>query len=297
MKKIFTLVFSLLCIHCAFAQADDQKSPLLVIAIATPETIELGESVTLQANVLGGTGNYTYEWTPAETISDPAAAVTTATPIVAVDIIYTVTVNDGESTASSTVTVTVTEPQTVICPIPRQFDAHNLGDDGRLGARLDWYAANYEYPLDRFEIYRSSGTPNFELVKRIVNTPSITYYQVVDNVSRPGYYVYRIKAYYQNDCWSNYAEADVEIYNEDAVDENSVENVAVYPNPSSGMVNIKAEMMKKVTVCNVIGQIVLMQDVDNDEVVIDMRSFENGTYIISVMTEDGVVVRSVNVLK
>ena len=45
------------------------------------------------------------------------------------------------------------------------------------------------------------------------------------------------------------------------------------------------------------GQIVMSQDVDNNEVMIDMSAFENGMYLVNIMTEQGNVVKTLNVLK
>lgn len=272
-------------------------TPLLVIAVANPMEIVLGESTTLTANVTGGSGTYTYEWTPAESIADPTAATTTATPTEVGSIIYMVTVNDGAQTASADVTVTVLEPQPVECPKPRNFEGECYVDGEEFGAHLSWDRPNYEYTLDRFEISRSESGFDFEVVHRIVNTPSITHYEVYDRVDLPGHYAYRIVAFYQNDCQSDYVQIEVEVTDDDAVSENGIVNAALYPNPTSGKVNIAAEAIKNVTVYNMMGQAVLMQDVDNDNVTLDMSAFENGMYLVSIVTENGKVVKTLNVIR
>ena len=63
------------------------------------------------------------------------------------------------------------------------------------------------------------------------------------------------------------------------------------------MVNIKAETMQQVSVYNMMGQLVMTQIVDNDEVVIDMSTFENGMYVVGIMTEKGNIVKILNVLR
>ncbi|MBQ4206309.1 MAG: T9SS type A sorting domain-containing protein, partial [Bacteroidales bacterium] len=158
-------------------------------------------------------------------------------------------------------------------------------------------AADYEYTLDRFEIYRSENGIDFDLVQRIVNTPSLTHYEVVDVVKLPGIYTYRIIAFYQNDCESDYAEIEVEVIGDDNVGETLTANVAMYPNPTFGLVTIKAEAMSQLTVVNVMGQVLMTQAIDNDEVVLDMSSFENGMYLVNIITDNGNVVKVLNVLR
>lgn len=272
-------------------------TPLLVIALAEPDIIELGESVTLTANATGGTGNYSFTWEPNETIADPNAQTTTATPTETGMIVYIVTVDDGLNTAAADVTVMVNEPQPVTCPTPSHFMGHNYYDEGEFGAHLSWERVNYEYTLDRFELYRSDDNLEYKMVKRIVNTPSISHYECDDQVDEPGLYYYRIIAFYQNDCHSDFVQIDVDIYDYTGVDENIAGNVMIYPNPTSGLVSIKAEAMRQVSVVNVMGQVLMTQTVDNDEVTIDMSAFENGMYLVSIKTENGNVVKRLNVIR
>jgi gingipain R len=269
-------------------------TPLLVIAIADPETINLGESTTLTANAVGGNPPYTYSWTPAATIANPTAMTTVANPTETTT--YVVTVSDGTSTASADVTVTVNEPQ-VLCPKPRNFAGVSYWDEGEFGARLSWDKANYEYTLDKFEIERSMNGIEYEVVKRIVNTPSITHYECMDRVDRPGLYFYRITAYYQNDCNSDYIEIEVLVHDYTGVDEDLASDIALYPNPTSGVVNIKAEAMRQITVVNMMGQVVMTQNLDSDEAVLDLSTFNNGMYLVNVMTENGKFVKVLNVIR
>lgn len=59
-----------------------------------------------------------------------------------------------------------------------------------------------------------------------------------------------------------------------------------YPNPSSGLVNIKAaETFTSVSVYNVAGQLLTQQNTDGTEAIIDISSFANGVYFFRVTND------------
>lgn len=73
---------------------------------AAPSSIPAGGSSQLDAGPAGGDGRYTYAWSPAAGLSDPAIRNPIASPNTTTD--YTVTVTDGQGfQASGQVTVTV----------------------------------------------------------------------------------------------------------------------------------------------------------------------------------------------
>lgn len=269
-------------------------TPLIVVANADPEIIKIGESTTLTANISGGTGNYVISWTPDETIANPTSATTTATPTEVGEMVYVVTVTDGQETASANVTIMVNGLDPEPCPEPENFEGAYYYDEGEFGARLSWDRADYQITLDRFEVYRKLPDSEFEVVHRIVNTPSIKHYECIDIVENPGDYVYGIIAFYQNECESILTTCEVIVT---SVDEDLANDIQLYPNPTSGVVNIKAEAMQQITVVNMMGQVVMMQAVDNDEVVIDMSTFDNGMYLFNIITKDGNIVKRLNVLR
>ncbi|MCS6933959.1 MAG: aryl-sulfate sulfotransferase [Chitinophagales bacterium] len=78
---------------------------LSVSATASPQTICAGASVQLDALPSGGSGNYTYTWSSTAGSWSSTSKNPVANP--AANTIYTVTVNDGNSTASASVSVTV----------------------------------------------------------------------------------------------------------------------------------------------------------------------------------------------
>ena len=77
-------------------------------ALASADAYELceGESTTLHAQASGGTTNYTYSWTPANTLNNPNSQNPVATPPVGTTT-YTCAVSDGITNQSVSVTITV----------------------------------------------------------------------------------------------------------------------------------------------------------------------------------------------
>jgi len=70
--------------------------------------IDVGGSTQLQATATGGDGMYTYDWTPIDSLDDPAIADPTAKPVGPTT--YTVNVSDGEGgMASDDVTVYIND--------------------------------------------------------------------------------------------------------------------------------------------------------------------------------------------
>lgn len=81
--------------------------PLEVVAYAANDTILINQTNTLNASATGGTGNYTYSWSPATNLDDPSSQSPVFTATEAGEFTYTVTVSDGNETASTSLTFTV----------------------------------------------------------------------------------------------------------------------------------------------------------------------------------------------
>lgn len=84
-------------------------SAMTVSANAFPASICQGSSSQLQANAGGGTGNFSYSWSPSTGLSATNIANPVATPTQTTT--YNCTVNDGQTTQTVSVTVTVNYPE------------------------------------------------------------------------------------------------------------------------------------------------------------------------------------------
>ena len=108
------------CSSTAQVTVSIEGSGMTATASATPAVLCEGESTTLHANPTGGTGNYTFLWSPANTLSNPNDQNPTATPPVGTTR-YTCQVNDGYTTQNVSVDVIVhpnteSHPVISICP-------------------------------------------------------------------------------------------------------------------------------------------------------------------------------------
>ncbi len=73
------------------------------------ESIHIGETNTLYASASGGSGTYTYSWSPADNLDNPNAQNPVFTATAAGEYLYTVTVSDGSTTATASVGFIVTD--------------------------------------------------------------------------------------------------------------------------------------------------------------------------------------------
>ena len=78
----------------------------------------------------------------------------------------------------------------------------------------------------------------------------------------------------------------------DWIGENA-ESVAVYPNPTTGNVNIMALGITHITVMNTLGQVVYDSNANGNATTLDMSPFEAGIYMVRVTTGSGESVKLV----
>ena len=67
------------------------------------------------------------------------------------------------------------------------------------------------------------------------------------------------------------------------------ETLKVYPNPTTSVLNIQGEGMKSIEVYNTIGQCVVTQEVNGNDIQVNTESLNNGIYFLRVRANDGAV--------
>lgn len=82
-----------------------------------------------------------------------------------------------------------------------------------------------------------------------------------------------------------------------AVGDNAFDNVKIYPNPTNGVLNIKAVAGANIEVFNMLGKCV--RHIDNAEMyhTVDISNLAEGTYFVRVQSDDKVLTRKVNLIK
>jgi PKD repeat protein len=78
-----------------------------------------------------------------------------------------------------------------------------------------------------------------------------------------------------------------------AVDETSISEISVYPNPTSSVINIAAEGMQNITIMDMAGRVVMSKDVNSNFETINAEGFAKANYMVRIATADGVVVKSI----
>ncbi|MCD4745444.1 MAG: T9SS type A sorting domain-containing protein [Bacteroidales bacterium] len=143
--------------YIIFPPVGGSPGPLTVTATANPSEICNGESSQLYALPSGGTGNYSYEWSPQTGLSDPYIYNPIATPTETTT--YTVNVDDGVNIVNADVTVTVYPvPET---PTITQQN-NSLVSSSEIGNQ--WYDSNGLIPGATDQIYYPTHTDDYYVI-------------------------------------------------------------------------------------------------------------------------------------
>lgn len=124
----------------------------VVTATSTPELINEGESVQLSAS-----GLLTYNWTPAESVSAPDQAETTATPLTSTT--YTVSGKDGNECEGTTTIEVKVKGESIVSKLkPSNFISPNGDATGQywIVEKID------EYPQCTVTIYDDKGVKVYD---------------------------------------------------------------------------------------------------------------------------------------
>ncbi len=154
-----------------------------------------------------------------------------------------------------------------------------------------------DYVLDHYNLYKSYDNIDYQLYAQIDTIGGVEYYEYFDSfLNEPQNHIYyKVTAYYA-DSYGNTCESDpalseqnpaqdyVHVYN--VLSDNGLlsEKASLTPNPTTGLLNVKMQGMKRLTVMNAMGQTITDVIVDTDALTLDLSGFANGLYLLHIVT-------------
>lgn len=113
-------------------------------------------------------------------------------------------------------------------------------------------------------------------------------------VTYPNAGVYSVTLFATNGASSDMEvkESYITVVDESNVLELSANDVAIYPNPASSVMNVRAEGLQQISIYDITGRIVSEKDVNSDNETIDISKFQRATYTIRITTDTGTFVRT-----
>jgi len=144
--------------------------------------------------------------------------------------------------------------------------------------------------FQHYNVYRGTDFDNMEII-----AATITGFYLDNEISNEVYY-YQVTAYYEEagqQCESNPANSflnpDENYVMIDITDvvENKAFSIDVYPNPVKDVLKITANEIYNIRIFNSLGQQVYNQSMCCNEITIDMNKYEQGIYLVHVVTANG----------
>ena len=172
------------------------------------------------------------------------------------------------------------------CLPPTNLNGEYQWTGDGFGTMITW---DYEGEPQSFKVYRSENGHDYAEIATVDKTLH-EYFDIVD----AGDYYYQVTAY-RSYCESTpaWANNDLDYIHVEvtSVSENDEDGFNVYPNPANALMSVEAEGLQQVTICNVMGQVVMMQRCSEDGVVINTSDLASGVYTISIKAAQGTVIR------
>ncbi len=151
-----------------------------------------------------------------------------------------------------------------------------------------------------YYVYRSTDGQNYDLIGLV--TGSDMHFD--DNESSAETYYYQVTAINTvagGECESAPAMSVDMIHNFVTAHTDGIAEIEsdanVYPNPAHHQITVEAEGMSRVTLINMLGQMVYDAAVEGGTTTISLADYESGLYIVRINTENGVITKQISVVR
>ncbi|MBO4874319.1 MAG: T9SS type A sorting domain-containing protein [Bacteroidales bacterium] len=88
-------------------------------------------------------------------------------------------------------------------------------------------------------------------------------------------------------------ESYITVVDESNVLELSANDVAIYPNPASSVMNVRAEGMQHICIFDITGRAVLEKEVNSDCEIVDVSMLNASAYAVRITTGYGTIVKNI----
>ena len=243
------------------------------------DEITMNSSTPISQQVRMPEGNVTFTWVaPASVVQSLTINIKNASN----SSVYTYTGNSNQVPA----TLYSGDNDCAGCLPPTNLSGEYEWNGDGFGTMLTW---DYEGEPQSFKVYRSEDGQDYVEIAT-VDKAMHEYFDMVD----AGNYYYQVTAY-RSYCESTPAwtgdEMDYIVVEVTSVSEDAEEGFKVYPNPANALMSVEAEGLQQVTICNAMGQVVMIQRCSEDGVVISTSSLATGLYTISIKAASGTVTK------
>ena len=243
------------------------------------DEITMTSSTPISQQVAVPEGNVTFSWVaPSTAVNNMTINIKNSSN----SSVYTYTGNSNQVPA----TLYTGENDCAGCEPPTNLSGEYQWTNEGFGTLLKW---DYEVDPQSFKVYRSEDGVDYELVATVDKTMR-EYFDLVD----AGGYYYQVTAF-RSYCESTPAWAgdgtDYIYVEVTSVSENGDATLSLYPNPANTLMSVEAEGLEQVTICNVMGQVVMMQRCSEDGTIINTSNLASGMYTIVVKTAQGTMTK------
>lgn len=282
-----TCTWKIVCTTTNFQGWNDAKLQVLNSFGTVIEEITLTSSTSISEHIAMPEGDISFKWVaPSSTVQNMSIKIKDSSN-------STVYNYSGSSTGLTAGVIFSVDNTCDGCKAPDNLNGEYQWLNGEdFGALITW--ENGGEP-NKFKIYRSIDGIEYEEIAAIDPTEH-QYFDIVDC----GLYYYQVTSY------NSYCESipamtsdmgnDYVIVEVTSVKEGNKNDVLIYPNPTTGNLNIQADNMSNISIYNLAGQKVLDRNIDANETNLNLKSLGNGVYMLRILTNSSEIIKRITIV-